>query len=145
MVNQEIFTRMIKDKGKEAITKNLFIRLKDNRIKIRTDLAREHSEELSKFNGKLPLLLHIPQDMDYLKKTGAIEQYHKELKEEREKVKQLNSDKQIEYYLESFAEWVVENPKYSYLFDYVEFKDYILIDDSNIKYDKPKIPKFEDL
>lgn len=140
MLNQEIFTQMIKDKGKEAVIKDLFTGLKDHTLTIRTDLARQNNEELSMFKGKLPLLLHIIQDINYLKQTGFVEKYHEEVKEERYQIGHLSQNKRIDYYLQSFAEWVVENPEYSYLFDPVE-QSVVHDFDGGYPINIPKIPK----
>lgn len=163
MVNQQSLINTIEQKGKNAVIHNIVKGFKNYTLVIRRDLIEQNEEELSRFNGILPPILLVGQDVDYLKKKEIFEQCNKELKEQRDIFKNLDANQKMDYRFETFAKWIVENPRYSYLFDYrknypekkivlnkknreilqIAKNKSALLDDGSIRKIKPEVENFE--
>lgn len=147
MVSENIIKFRIKEEGKQAVIDDIVNSFLNKKMIIHNDdLDSQKMDELIHFDGLVPPILDLIQDYNYLKSKGLFDEVQEKGYEYREHMKKLEDpEDRLQYSVTFLAEWIVENPHYSYIIDYMESDEELVFDDTGNQIHKPKIPDFKNL
>lgn len=147
MVSKNIIEFKIKENGKRAVINEIVNSFLENKMIIHNNLDFQKMDELNHYEGFVPPILDfVNQDYSYLKSKGIFDDFQEKAYEYRTHMKKLlDPEDSILYSLTFLAEWIVENPQYAYVIDYIESDDGSVLDDTGNTIYRPKIPDLKNL